>query len=807
MERFWFEKKKLKMGGSQLKSLKATLKANNLTGQTNAKKKKGTKRQPKAYDREEREQVIAKIREQFSPFEIKASRNKQGQEKMIPVGKPGISKQVGEEQRQRAFEARRAQKNRQGGLLDRRFGERSKGLTEEEKMLERFTRVRQSQSKSKQNLFDLTDNDDMFGSKLTHLGQTLEDNFDSGDLGIEGDEESQLSSSKRAHEESLGESQLIPRKKTKAEVMKEVIAKSKFYRQQKQQAQEKREDQIEELDEDFEDIMSELRNSNAQQVSKGQTKESKDKEYDVKVKELLMERRAAPADRTKTELELQQEAEEKRKKLEQQRIDRMSGIVVEENGEERGVEDLDDDFWGGSEEEGGDSDGDGIADSDEDIQLGSDDEGSLIRSSLQEISCPGNHEEFLELIKGPLSSHPKITKLIIKAYQPKLAEGNKERLGRFAGVLLRHMIFLSKQNYVSNIPEFTEVQNSLMSILKMMSEKYNQAISDTCRSIISEIQKRFKSNQFSGLSVGDLVFFTIVGSLFSTSDQYHLIVTPCSILLAEFLEQIKFNTLQRLAYGAILVRLSLQYQRISKRYVPEVTYFLEKSIATFLPGKDSTNIKVDTTGLEIPESQVFPENGSSVLHLHQIFDSSSSERDLQTCTFLNILDSLQTIVTAIWKDLPAFNEVSGDIEQLLRQVCQKFPTLKQAQQISETIQKIKKSNEHYPLALQDHKPLAIPSHAPKFEDNFNPERKSYDPSRTRNEINKMKAQLKKDRKFTMKEIRKDTKFEARQKVDEDKKNAANYHAKMAQIVNTISTEEGAEKNKYDRERKLRSGKK
>lgn len=70
----------------------------------------------------------------------------------------------------------------------------------------------------------------------------------------------------------------------------------------------------------------------------------------------------------------------------------------------------------------------------------------------------------------------------------------------------------------------------------------------------------------------------------------------------------------------------------------------------------------------------------------------------------------------------------------------------------------------------------------------------------------MKAQVKKERKFTMKEIRKDTRFEARQRIDEKKKDSAEYHAKMARIINTISTEEGAEKNKYEREKRLRGGK-
>ena len=152
-------------------------------------------------------------------------------------------------------------------------------------------------------------------------------------------------------------------------------------------------------------------------------------------------------------------------------------------------------------------------------------------------------------------------------------------------------------------------------------------------------------------------------------------------------------------------------------------------------------------------------------------------------------------------------ELTISIQKLLIEYHIRYPKLEKTKQILDKLQRLQKFDEHIPLTLQNHKPVSIPSHAPKFEENFNPDKKSYDPDRTRQEINKMKAQIKKERKFTMKEIRKDTKFEARQRIEEKKKSHAEYHAKMAHIINTISTEEGAEKNKYEREKKLRSGKK
>ena len=212
-------------------------------------------------------------------------------------------------------------------MLDRRFGERNKDLSAEEKMLERFTRERQNQSSSKKSLFNLDeDDDDIYGDKLTHYGKSLalEDDFDAGDLGLDdqdgndGGFSSKLS--KRDHQQDLAEIEGPPRKKTKAEVMKEVMAKSKFYKHERQKAQEKLEDQIGDLDENFDDIMSELASVPKPAPDSLSEKKEIDKEYDIKVKELVLERRAAPADRTKTEEELREEAEEKKQKLEQDRV-------------------------------------------------------------------------------------------------------------------------------------------------------------------------------------------------------------------------------------------------------------------------------------------------------------------------------------------------------------------------------------------------------------------------------------------------------------------------------------------------------
>jgi nucleolar protein 14 len=76
------------------------------------------------------------------------------------------------------------EKDRAGGIVDRRFGENDPTMSLEERMLERFTKERQRASKGV--AFNLEDEDD-----LTHYGQSLSkiDDFDNVGLDDESEEE------------------------------------------------------------------------------------------------------------------------------------------------------------------------------------------------------------------------------------------------------------------------------------------------------------------------------------------------------------------------------------------------------------------------------------------------------------------------------------------------------------------------------------------------------------------------------------------------------------------------------------------
>ena len=109
------------------------------------------------------------------------------------MGRPGVTKSLGEETRRRTLLKEMERRQKIGGIVDRRFGENDPTMTPEERAMERFVREKQKASK-KSTLFDLEDDEDA-EEELTHFGRSLAftdgnrvDDFDEAGLSVSDDE-------------------------------------------------------------------------------------------------------------------------------------------------------------------------------------------------------------------------------------------------------------------------------------------------------------------------------------------------------------------------------------------------------------------------------------------------------------------------------------------------------------------------------------------------------------------------------------------------------------------------------------------
>ncbi|KAI6152318.1 Nop14-like protein [Pisolithus tinctorius] len=439
------------MAGSQLTQLKASLSHIGLSDFSRNNKKKKTSSRAAERDKVKRAAKLRDIQQKLNPFDVKVTKLKHhvgGRKIKGTMGRPAQSKQAGIQQREKTLLKELEERGRVGGVVDKRFGENDPSMSLEERMLERFTRERQRTSKA--DVFNLEDE-----QELTHYGQSLSKIDDFDDFGIpmdEDDDEDQLDRETvhKAHfggfDEDHGAENVEPNsKKSKKEVMAEVIAKSKEHKLRRQMEKEKDENIRHQLDQDFDSLKSLLYASNPSPpegapsgtLDTSAAEEKDDSlDYDKQVRELAFDKRAKPKDRTKTDEELALEQKEALEKAERRRQRRMLGEDSDESDVDVGDirkrkrapvgDDLEDDFVEGdsgvvgaglgeeglapssSEAEDEEADSDATEDMSEEDSEDDEDDNSVSEESTNE-ELGSEQEDFTETTTAQQALRPQKT--------------------------------------------------------------------------------------------------------------------------------------------------------------------------------------------------------------------------------------------------------------------------------------------------------------------------------------------------------------------------------------------------------------
>jgi nucleolar protein 14 len=659
-------------------------------------------------------------------------------------------------------------RNKVGGILDRRFGENDPTMAPEDKMLERFTQEKQRRHKNS-SAFDLEDESEP--EELTHMGQslsldgpTLADDFDKEGLTLSdaddhpSDTEDNPRKRRRgflsevSEDGDVGVDEQPERKKTKQEVMKEVIAKSKLYKYERQAAKDEDEDLREELDKEMGEIHALLRgvprpmtpnlldiggmNPDRAALLNGTEKLKFDKEYDLRLRQLAQDKKSKPTERTKTEEERLAEESRRLRELEARRLRRMQGEPEEEEEEEEDKagarinedvdenedEDEDEDFGLGTgikarksapelgvEDEddfvidydlvasGSDvetSDGDVSSEAGEDTAGAGDAEflngllteeeskrpefltganGPVQKMELPTengingdlaytFPCPQSHVEMLEITRVVVVQDlPTVIRRIRALYDPRLKSENKGKLGKFAVALIDHVSYLANQL----LPPPFDVLENLIRHIHSLAKTYPIEVAIAFR---KHLAKQNESRALTPTS-GDLVLLTAIGTIFPTSDHFHQVVTPAMLSMARYIGQKIPHALSEYATGLYMTTLCLQYQRLSKRFVPEVMGFLLNTICALCPRRTST----------IPETFAYHESkldriddGHNIQTRNLNFSDTKNqvlEGQVETVLKATLLDTSIKLLDAAadaWTGKPALQEVFEPALTILR---------------------------------------------------------------------------------------------------------------------------------------------
>ena len=612
----------------------------------------------------------------------------------------------------------------------------------------------------------------------------------------------------------------------------------------------------------------------------GKDRSQADREYDQRLRQMTMDQRAKPTVRTLTDEEKVQQEAQRLKELEEKRLQRMRGDTEDDDSDSKGVieEVAGEDNFDQSEEntfglgpglveqhENRDID---VEDEDEFIleddlvASGSDvdssdnnepdaskgefsddsDEQEFVRGLLSKddagrvglnspkgqngaptanrvaadlaytYECPETHAEFLAITKSvKIQDLPTVVQRIRALYHPKLAAENKVKLGKFATILVGHISHLACE---PDHPPFVVLEaliRHIHSLAKTFPEEIGCAFQTHLRS--------FDKDRPTAPTPGDLIVLTAIASIFPTSDHFHQVVTPAMLCMSRYLGQKVPQSLNDLAIGTYISTLCLQYQRLSKRYVPEVVNYVLNALCTLcpvkpkhLPGLFPHHTPSDSLGLRSTSDAIEERRQLSFWDVVRAPQSTEADNQRIKVALIKTQVALIETMADLWAEKSAFCEVFSVIRSALHflQISGKLndDTMESIRTVANKVdeQLLHSLSARRPLRLHIHRPLAIKTSIPKFEESYNPD-KHYDPDRDRADMSKLKAEHKRERKGALRELRKDANFMARENLKEKKERDSAYEKKYKRLVAEIQGEEGRESKDYEREKRMRKGRK
>ncbi|KAI1345149.1 Nop14-like protein [Xylariaceae sp. FL0016] len=727
------------MPGSQLKRLKASLRDQGVIGPQQSKKQKrknaqdgkaaGIKRQQKAAG-------LQNIREEFNPFDLKhnvrgpkfdvtTNRPATGYAARGISGRPTDAKAAGEERRRQTLLHEMQRRNKVGGIHDRRFGENDPTMSLEQKMQERFVREKLSHKSS---MFDLEDDEPNAG--LTHLGKSLFENaslddFDEDDLAESGSEDQgdERYTAKRLRgydvedddgEEVDGQPE---RKKTKQEVYKEIIAKSKFHKAERQAQKDEDDDLREELDRELGDVRALLlnpsrdskRNDGTAAETTAGGREQMERDYDLRLKALAMDRRAQASERTKSEGEKAQEALQKLQDLETRKAKRMRGEAASDSDEESrdgspspGDQAHPASMFAESEDEDAFGLGEGIKRRPTAGELGFDDEDDFVveddllasgsdlepldsedSSGEEDADDDDDDDEFTKGLLNEDEAQDPAFQTSINGSQNDRKEPSyscpdslsdlvemtsAQPVNEIPSVIRKIRILfhpkLANENrtklgaFASVLPRFLRHLTSLPNPSFATIEAIIRHIHSMAKAYPIEIANEFRAQivDFAtrplSPTLGDLVMLSAIGIIFPPSDHFHQVTSPAMLVIARYLGQKIPRQLTDYTQGIFLCTLVLQYQHYAKRWVPEFMNFCLNTLVALAPKRPGHGL-----GL-FPSHE--PPSGTRITDAHNtpVRKLKPSDCVQSSCDSLNEDLTLKvSVVTTVVKLLDAATDI------------------------------------------------------------------------------------------------------------------------------------------------------
>uniref|UniRef100_A0AAX7URY6 NOP14 nucleolar protein homolog (yeast) n=1 Tax=Astatotilapia calliptera TaxID=8154 RepID=A0AAX7URY6_ASTCA len=772
-----------------------------------------------------------------NPFEVKINRKKfdvLGRKSKHDVGLPGVSRSKAVNKRKETLLKEYKQKNRCSKFIDRRFGEYDTKMAPEDKILQRFTMERQ-RVHEKKDVYNLNEEEE-----LTHYGQSLAEMEKFNDV-VNSDDESEekglLSAELTAshfgggggllRKKALGEEEEGgQRAKSRQELIEELIQKSKQEKRERQVQREEAQELTEKLDQDWKNIQSLM----VKKTPKADKQEEKPKleEYDMMVRELGFEMKAQPSEKMKTPEELAKEEREKLQKLEADRLRRMMGEEVVEGAQSQihfSADDLNDGFVLDKhdkktlayQEGSGEDDGHSDLESEQESENEEEEEASpkpkktLSKEEVKAqqeaakaelpytFAAPESYNDLKDMLRGHTSDNQRlIVARTQKSNHPSLAVGNKLKLQKLFGFLLEYIGELATRSP----PELSTI-DKLIPEVYALCQMFPDAACKAMQSILGDaahsMEETLEVKGHAAFPTLDmLIYLKVTALLFPTSDFRHPVTTPALLFISQALTKCPVRSLQDLTSGLVLCSLGVEYVSFSKRFLPELINFLVGTLHLAVQDKASLGYIVvppfrasgkysDLLVLSSSESCRSWSKKSLPLSATQQLDlGNDPDRDTHRLTCLSTCLDLVKRCCLLYKDLPSFTHIFQPIRTLLSKHLS-TQTLPEPLQVSYRFVLIFCCFSA--LVFDKRKPIPLKLLTPKIVEvlDYGKKRGS---TREEREKERLKHKYKREFKGALREIRKDSRFLAREKLNEVMNRDAERKRKVKELMGSLATQEG-----------------
>ncbi|XP_014822341.1 PREDICTED: nucleolar protein 14 [Poecilia mexicana] len=420
------------------------------------------------------------------------------------------------------------------------------------------------------------------------------------------------------------------------------------------------------------------------------------------------------------------------------------------------------------------------------------------------FAAPESYEDLKDLLHGHT---PDNQRLIVartqKCNHPSLAAGNKLKLQKLVGFLMEYMGELATRSP----PELGTI-DKLIPELYALCQMFPEAAGKSMQSILGDaahsMEEAVEVKGHAAFPTLDmLVYLKVTALLFPTSDFRHPVTTPALLFISLTLTKCLVRSLQDLTSGLVLCCLAVEYVSLSKRFLPELINFLSGTLHLAVQDKASAGCMVvppfrlsgkysDLLVLSNSEScSSWRKENLPLSATQQLELKSDLNKDHYRLNCLSTCLDLVKRCCLLYKDLTSFTHIFQPIRTLLSKHLSSHMLPSPLQELhSEILEAISSASvTHTRLVFEKKKPIPLKLFTPKIVEvlDYGKKRGS---TREEREKERLKHKYKKEFKGALREIRKDSRFLAREKLSEVMNRDAERKRKVKELLGSLATQEG-----------------